>query len=32
MFNFLVSCFDEVDWFVPAYLDMLPSGLIADEI
>jgi|GEM_PF-4100778 len=25
-------CFDDRHWFVTVYLEMLPSGLIADEI
>jgi hypothetical protein len=32
MFNFSVFCFDEVDWFVSVYLELLPSGLIGDEL
>lgn len=32
MFHYSVSCFDEVSWFVSVYLELLPSGLINDEI
>jgi hypothetical protein len=32
MFNFSVSCFDEAVWFVAVYLELLPSGLINDEL
>lgn len=31
MFNFFVFCFDEDYLSVPAYLELLPSGLIDDE-
>lgn len=31
MFNFFMFCFAEDCWSVPAYLELLPRGLIGDE-
>jgi hypothetical protein len=32
MFNYFVFCFDGCHWFIAVSLELLPSGLIDDEL